>query len=96
MLATGLVATGTVQGSAAPMRAKYNVFETVGSGLSALLPTRTPWGVIFVTNKGANTLKIYPSPGYKIDSLSIDASTNLAAGATVRFASDGAGNWWTL
>lgn len=97
MLTTGLIGNGSVQGDALPVVNKFNVFGTVASGTGAILP-QAPGvdAVIFIANRGANTLKVYPPLAGKINGGTTDASVNLAAAATARYKSDRAGNYWTF
>ena len=57
---TGLSASGTTSSDAYQMVKVYNTFTTVASGAGAKLPPTEEGEVIYVTNNGANALKIYP------------------------------------
>jgi hypothetical protein len=57
---TGLSASGTTSSDAYQINKVYNVFTTVASGAGAKLPRTEEGEVIYVTNNGANALKIYP------------------------------------
>ena len=55
-----LTASGTTSTDAYQIVKVYNVFTTVASGAGAKLPPTEEGEVIYVTNNGANALKIYP------------------------------------
>ena len=57
---TGLSASGTTSSDAYQMVKVYNTFTTVASGAGAKLPPTEEGEVIYVTNNGANALKVYP------------------------------------
>ncbi|MCW2286855.1 hypothetical protein M2323_004667 [Rhodoblastus acidophilus] len=97
MLATGLVAQGTTQGSALPIQATYNVFATVATSSGAVLPSGVSRnGEVVVKNGGANALAVYPPVGNSINNGSTNASVSVAAGAATRFISDGTGSFYTF
>lgn len=58
--ATGLTASGTTSSDAYQINKVYSVFSTVASGTGAKLPSTEEGEVIYITNNGANALKIYP------------------------------------
>lgn len=97
MLVTGLVAQGSTQATALPLQAVYNVFATVAASTGAILPAGVPKNSeVVVKNGGANALAVYPPAGYVINTLAANASISIAAGSSLRFISDGAGNFWTF
>ena len=55
-----LTASGTTSATAYQIVKVYNTFSTVASGSGAKLPPTEEGEVIYVTNNGANALKIYP------------------------------------
>ena len=57
---TSLTASGTTSTDAYQIVKVYNTFSTVASGSGAKLPPTEEGEVIYVTNNGANALKIYP------------------------------------
>jgi hypothetical protein len=57
---TGLSASGTTSSDAYQINYVYNVFTTVAAGSGAKLPRTEEGEVIYITNNGANALKIYP------------------------------------
>lgn len=81
-VANSLTATGTVQADALQVTSVLNIFSTVASGTgarlnsSAALDGQTQRQVIY--NGGANTLKIYPATGQKINQLATNSGISLA------------------
>lgn len=57
---TDLTASGTVSSDAYQIVKVFNAFATVASGTGAKLPPTEEGEVIYITNNGANALKIYP------------------------------------
>lgn len=56
----GLSATGTTQTDAYQLNRIYNDVTTVASGSGVKLPITEEGEVIYITNSGANSLKVYP------------------------------------
>lgn len=97
MLVTGLVAQGASQATAWPIQAVFNVFATVAASTGAILPTFLSKNTeVVIKNGGANALTVYPGVGYSINGGSANAGVSLAAGASARYVSDGAGNYWSF
>ena len=95
MLVTGLVAQGTTQATALPISSAFNVFATVAASTGAVLPINVPKNSeVVIKNGGANALAIYPNIGYAINGGTVNASVSLAAAASTRLISDGAGGFW--
>jgi hypothetical protein len=95
MLVTGLVAQGTTQAGAWPIQAVFNQFATVAASSGAILPSNVSKNSeIVVKNSGANSLAVYPPLAGTINGGSANASVAVAAAASARFISDGAGNFW--
>lgn len=84
-----VVAAGTTQQDATGLGCAINVVTTVPSGAGVKLPTTFDSDYVLVKNEGANTLKIYPVVGKRINALSINASIDLVAGTTAAFWSIG-------
>jgi hypothetical protein len=97
-LKVGLVAAGTNQSTGLQLTAELNVIATAPASSAFVLPAGTPLGTqIIVSNKGANAVLPYPPVGGKINTGAVNAAgTALAAGSGVRFASDGANNYWSI
>jgi hypothetical protein len=89
---TGLVATGSTQGTALTLPAKYNVLATVAASTGVILAVeRTD---VYVRNAGASTLNVYPHTGGTIDAGAVNAAVTITAGTTARYVLDPAtGNW---
>lgn len=84
-VATGLVATGTTQATAAELTDEWNQVTTTPVNSGVIIE---PFGLgtnVVVWNGGANSLKVYPPVGYKIDALATNASYPLAAGKSQIF-----------
>jgi hypothetical protein len=56
----GLSASGTTQSDAYQLNRVYNDVTTVASGSGVKLPITEEGEVIYITNSGANALKVYP------------------------------------
>lgn len=57
---TGLTATGTTRADALQLVKVYNNLTTVAAGTGVLLPSSEEGETIWITNSGANALKVYP------------------------------------
>lgn len=94
-MATGLTAVGATQALALVLNAKFNVFGTVAASTSAILPVGVPrTDEVGIRNGGANALTLFPPVGGSINGGAANASVSIAAAATARFISDGAGNFY--
>lgn len=87
---TGVTATGTATGDAyvIPQQQFVRVDTTpANSGVRIYSPAvaAVPGPEIFIINKGANTLKVYPPTGGQIDGGGADVAYSLSAGAKKRF-----------
>lgn len=78
----GLTATGTTQGTAYSMTSTLNVFTTVAANTGAIL-TNGPYQIVF--NGGANSLKVYPPTGAKINNLTTNTFIFLATNTACVF-----------
>ena len=58
--ADAITATGTVAGDAYQLTYVFNGVSTTASGTGVKLPQTEMGEVIYITNSGANTLKVYP------------------------------------
>ena len=81
-VAAALTALGSVQGDAYSMTASVNQFTTVAAGTGAIL-TAGPSQTVY--NGGANTLKVYPNSGAKINNLATNAFIILAMNTACTF-----------
>lgn len=77
-VATGLVATGSTQGTALALAADINMLGTVASNTGVILPALNPGDVMTVFNGGANACKVYPPVGGQINALAANAAYSLA------------------
>lgn len=66
---SGLSAAGSTQGTATAITVSVANFSTVGANQGGILPASTPGVEIFVSNRGANPLSIYPPTSSAIDAL---------------------------
>lgn len=82
-VASGLTATGTTQSDAYAIVYAVNEFTTVASGTGAVLPSSQTGMTVTIFNGGANPLKVYPHSGAKINGLSTNAATLLAANTSI-------------
>lgn len=76
---TAISAAGTTQGTATELSAADSEVTTVASGAGVVLSSKlAPGDTQSVFNAGANALKVYPTSGMKINSLSANAPMLLA------------------
>ena len=77
--ATSVSAAGTTQGTATELTAADSEVSTVASGAGVVLASKLAAGdQQTVFNAGANSLKIYPPSGFKINALASNAPMTLA------------------
>lgn len=97
ILAAGLTATGSSQGTALAIPSDFAVFTTVGASTGTILPSAaqgahaTDWYT--VVNHGASTLSVYPPTGGKIANGSANAAFAVAATKTAAFVCLDGTNW---
>jgi len=84
-LTTGLTATGSAQTDALALSTSISAFSTVASNTGARLPAASGKGEYAVMNGGANTLKVYPATGERINAGSANAAFSVAAGKCAYF-----------
>lgn len=90
----GLTATGSTQGTALRLTGQLNVVATVATGTGVMLPNLI--GVpVYVYNRGANTLNVYPPGSSIIDGNAASAPVTIAAGATANYVGVSATQWFT-
>lgn len=78
-VATGLTATGTIQGDALVLAAEWNLVSTTGANTGVLLPDFGAGIASVVYNDGANALKVYPPVGGQINALGVNNPYSLPA-----------------
>ena len=94
-LATGLVAAGTTQATALLLTTRWAQIATAAANSGVRLPSGVRnSGMVRVRNDGANSVKVYPPVGGKVNGGTTNASVTVAAGATGLFVADGNGNYW--
>lgn len=99
-MATGLTALGSSQGTAYVILNPIVEFTTVAASTGAILPSVTVGGrfngadTIFVINKGANALAVYPPVGFAINSIAANTALSVPAAKSAIFMSRGDGNWF--
>lgn len=100
-LVTGLVGTGSTQGTATPLTANINIATTVASGTGFILPIITPDGnsiksgtEIKLFNRGANTASLYPPSGGQIESLGTNNPSGIAPGGNAIATFAGVATWY--
>ena len=92
----GIIAAGTTQGTATALTTSRNVISTVAAGTGVILPVPTFGGAeIAITNRGANTLLVYPNSGAAIDSAATNAAIPIPSGSDVTITSASATQWYT-
>ena len=84
--ATSISAAGTTQGTATELTATDNEVTTVAAGAGVVLSSKlAPGDEQTVFNAGANAVKIYPTSGMKINSLTANAPMMLGTNTAVIF-----------
>jgi hypothetical protein len=80
-VSSGVVATGSTQGTAAALTASVNVINTVASGTGVIdsAATNIP---VRVLNRGANVLNFYPPSGAQIESFGTNNPVIVAVGGS--------------
>jgi len=96
-LATGVAAAGTTQAAATLLPARFNQISTAAANSGVRLPSGVrSSGMVRARNDGANTVKVYPPVGGKINGGTANAAVTLAAGAAAVYVADGNGNYFTF
>lgn len=72
-------ASGTTQGTAAPITAEWFVSDPTPANSGARLRSVVPGSYTTVFNQGVNPLRVYPPTGGRIDGLAVNAPYVLAA-----------------
>lgn len=92
-VATGLAATGTVQGDALVLVDGWNEVGATPVNSGVVLPLLGIGLPSLVFNEGVNTLKVYPPGAGQIDALGASAAYSLAAGKIQSFNQLTAARW---
>ena len=92
--ADAITATGTVAGDAYQLNYVFNNVGTTASGTGVKLPATEMGEVIYITNSGANTLKVYP---YNTNStINGTTSASVAANFTSIFYAVSNTKWYSM
>lgn len=78
---TGLSAAGTTSTDATQLVKVYNNLTTVASGTGVKLPPTEEGEVIYITNSGANSLKVYPYEATTTIDGGVPATINIGCSA---------------
>lgn len=92
----GIAAAGTTQGAGTALTNIVNVITsiTAASAEAVVLPAaKAGRRVIIANDDGADTLKVFPASGDSIDSGTVDASKDLAAGKRAVYVAQDATDW---
>ena len=93
--ATGLTATGTTLANALVLTADYNQVSTTASGTGVVLPTAVVGRSVYIVNRGANTLNVYPATGAAIDGLSANTAFVLPVNGALEFKATTTSQWYS-
>jgi len=91
--ASGLVAAGTTQGTAAPITKTYNIISTASTNQGVRLPAAAVGKVVNVYNTSGATIKVYPATSATIDGGSTNAPDEIATNTGKEFVGTGTGTW---
>jgi len=99
--ATGLIGSGSTQGTATPLTANINIATTVASGTGFILPIVTPDGNVIMSgtkiqllNRGTNVASLYPPSGAEIEALGNNNPAGVSPGGNVTAIFAGSAQWW--
>lgn len=95
-VASSVTAAGSNQGTATLLTSTDNIITTVAASTGVKLPQVYAGKRISVTNKGANTLNIYPATGASIDNGAANAAATLLASEAATFLSTSSTTWSTV
>lgn len=97
--ANSISAAGSAQGDATALTADLNIVTTTALSSGVRLPAtkNTTNGqskhLIMVSNRGANTLSVYPATGESINALAANTAISVTAGSGRIFWTTGNGVW---
>lgn len=95
-VASGLIATGTTQATAAALGGFTNVFQTVLTGAGAILPEFIVNGTFKVVNDSTNALLVWPPVGAQIGANDPNAAVSIAPGSSSFFSTSAPLAQWTV
>lgn len=78
LVGSSLTAAGTTQADALALSSEWNEVTTTAANTGVILSACGAGFESTVLNRGANTLKVYPPVGCKIDALATNAAYSLA------------------
>jgi hypothetical protein len=95
---TGLTAgtTQTQVGGLALTKYLNEISTCANAGDTVVLPAAATNKIVVVINNGANSAKVFPASGGKIDGGSLNASVNLASGSRAHYWSPDGTNWTSI
>jgi hypothetical protein len=86
-------ATGTAQGEQQVVNDIVQYTTSTSNYGPTLSATAAPGDTVVIINGSANTIKVWPASGYKIDGGTTDAAVTQATLVTKEYLSLGNGNW---
>jgi hypothetical protein len=94
---TTITAAGTNQATATPLTNMNNVVTTtpVGTGVVLFVPATNGIQVV-ITNRGANSLNLYPALSGQIDASGVNVPISIPSGETVIVKSATTTQWYTI
>ena len=92
----GQTATGTDQASALAITQANIELTTVGSGTGVRLPAAEAGMRVMVSNRGANTLNVFPATGASIDAASANVAATLSANTQVLYVAISTTKWYGI
>lgn len=93
MVTKGLTATASAQGGQS-LPTSITEYSSSTSNYGPTLPaTAAPGDTYWVGNTSANTIKVWPASGFKINGGSADAALSIPTLKSAAFVSLGDGNW---
>lgn len=93
---TSISAAGTTQGTATALTSDSNIVTTVTASSGVVLPTAAAGRRIFIINRGANILSIYPASGAYIDSLAQNAAIQVAPNGSIELIASSTTQWYSV
>jgi hypothetical protein len=90
------VSAGTNAQGQGALTSDYNVITTASSNPSGVtLPTATTGRRIYIVNKGANPINVYPATSAYIDALAINASIQIPVNGIMEFNASSTTQWYS-
>lgn len=93
---TAAVTAGTNAQGQGALTTDFNVITTAAANPSGVtLPTATTGRRIYIVNRGANAVNVYPATGGTIDALAINTSIQIPVNGTMFFWASSATQWYS-